>query len=42
MVDELLVNVSELMDVKDALDEAPRHALKHYLYGGMTHACEFN
>lgn len=37
-----MVNVSDLMDVKEALDDAPRHAMKHYLYGGMTHACEFN
>ena len=36
MIEELLVNVSDLIDVKEALDDAPRHALKHYLYGGMS------
>ena len=36
MIEELLVNVSDLIDVKEALDDAPRHALKNYLYGGMS------
>ena len=42
MVDELLVNVSDLMDVKEALDDAPKHAMKHDLYGGIAHTCEFS